>query len=427
MRLSLPPITASKDLRSYYVLQGIISRTVWWMFSQWLAPAGRWMIIPTIALLFYGGLSLQLQGYVPLTYITVVWLTALIASWIVKPRVRLRAQFATRVGVDETLPVDVEVERSGGIGELILLPHRLPLHIDSVPDDGIAIPAMARGEKRRLRIGLRCNRRGAHTLRGFRVETDWPFGLIRSRRVFYEETKLLVYPSFTPLRNMLLPVGLRYQPGGVVMASTLGESTEFLGNREYREGDNVRDIDWRATARVLRPIVREYREEYFFRVAVILDTHLPRRASEPRRESFERAVSMAAAVSDYMARQDYLVDLFAAGPNLYHLTAGRSLAYLDQILDILANVEAGEEELFQTIEPELVAHLAQITTVIFVMLDWDQPRRDFVQRVAQQGSGVKVLVCRDAKCTVDPAMDSDLVGAAPIINAAMYKVGMEEL
>ena len=50
------------------------------------------------------------------------------------------------------------------------------------------------------------------------------------------------------------------------------------------------------------------------------------------RESFERAVSVAASVADFMARQEYLVDLFAAGPNLYHLTAGRSLAYLDQIL-----------------------------------------------------------------------------------------------
>ena len=79
------------------------------------------------------------------------------------------------------------------------------------------------------------------------------------------------------------------------------------------------------------------------RAAVILDTHVPGglgRAAQERRDAFERAVSVAAAVSDFMARQDYLVDIFAAGPNLYHLTAGRSLAYLDQILDILACVNA---------------------------------------------------------------------------------------
>ncbi len=47
-----------------------------------------------------------------------------------------------------------------------------------------------------------------------------------------------------------------------------------------------------------------------------------------------------------MARQEYLVDIFAAGPDLYHLMAGRSLAYLDQILDILASVDGSEEEPF---------------------------------------------------------------------------------
>ena len=43
----------------------------------------------------------------------------------------------------------------------------------------------------------------------------------------------------------------------------------------------------------------------------------------------ESAVSISAAVSDYMARQDYLVDLFAAGPNLYHLTAGGECSWYE--------------------------------------------------------------------------------------------------
>ena len=58
------------------------------------------------------------------------------------------------------------------------------------------------------------------------------------------------------------------------MSSDLGESFEYIGNREYREGDNVRDIDWTATARLNTPIVREYRDEYFLRVGVVLDTHV---------------------------------------------------------------------------------------------------------------------------------------------------------
>ena len=50
------------------------------------------------------------------------------------------------------------------------------------------------------------------------------------------------------------------------MASNIGESFEYLGNRDYREGDNPRDMDWRATARAQAPIVREWVEEYMLRV-----------------------------------------------------------------------------------------------------------------------------------------------------------------
>src|SRR5207302_1786452 len=158
--------------------------------------------------------------------------------------------------------------------------------------------------------GLQCARRGLYGLNGYRVDSDFPFGLLSASRKFRESRPLTVYPRFTPLERFHIPVGRSYQPGGVALASIVGESTEFVGNREFREGASVRHIDWRAPARHDKPIVREYREEYFVRVAVILDTHIPARAPAGRRDDFERAVSVCAAVSDYIARQEYLVDIF---------------------------------------------------------------------------------------------------------------------
>lgn len=146
-----------------------------------------------------------------------------------------------------------------------------------------------------------------------------------------------------------------------------------------------------------------------------------------RREAFERAVSVAAAVSDYMARQDYLVDLFAAGPNLYHLSAGRSLAYLDQILDILACVGESPVEPFEIIEPQIGELLARISTVICVFLDWNESRRAFVHRVHTQGVAVKVIILRDGPCTIDPAADADVLGHVPVISQADYERGIDEL
>jgi uncharacterized protein (DUF58 family) len=428
-RLTLPSFSPAKDPGAFPGFKGEISRWTWKFITQRLTYAGRWFAIGSLLVLGYSGASLQIQAYALAAYLVALWCTAWAAVFFYRPRVTPNFKMPGRVTVDEVLPIDVELEQVGrGRGaDLVVVPNQLPAQIDSVPEEGVAVPDLKRGQHMRVRLGLKCKRRGKYLLKGVRVETGFPFGILRSRRTFYDVRSILVYPKFTTLAQLKLPTGRRYQPGGVALASEIGESFEYLGNREYREGDNVRDIDWRATARVQRPIVREWVEEYMLRVAVILDTHVPGNAKQDRRDAFERAVSVSAAVSDYMARQDYLVDLFAAGPNLYHLTAGRSLAYLDQILDILACVDENPAEPFDVIEPQIAELLARISTVICVFLDWNDARRAFVHRISSQGVAVKVIILRDGLCSLDPAIDSDVLGEAPVISKADYDRGIDQL
>ncbi len=426
--LNLPSFSPCKDAEQAN-LKTSTARIAWVLFTQKMTVAGRWMAIPTIVFGSYGALSMSYQGYIVFCYLFALWALATLGMLFFRPKVRLKATFAPRVCAGETMPVDVEVEQLGRLAqiELFALAHKLPAAVDAEPDDGVALPILRRGQKARVRLGLKCNKRGVYELRGFRAESGFPFGLLRAARVFKETTALVVYPRFQPLGRMDLPVGMKHHPGGVLLASQLGESFEFIGDREYREGDNIRDIDWRATARLNRAIVREYREEYFMRVAVILDTHVPTKAPEADHDAFERAVSVTASVADYMARQDYLVDIFAAGPRLYHLTAGRSLAYLDQILDILAAVDENPQEPFATIEPQLMASLAQITTVICVFLDWTESRRAFVRNLASLGCGLRVILVRETGCTLDPSLDTDVMGAAPVVTKAVFDTGLGQL
>jgi uncharacterized protein (DUF58 family) len=424
-----PSFTSTKDIAYHPVLRGSLSRWAWRFYMYRLTRSGRWFLWLTAAFAVYGSSSLEFQVYIPFTYAFGLWVVALVAAVAGAPRVSLSARHADRVSAGDTLPIDVEIMRQGRFPalDLFLLPHRLPPFIDAAEPEGIPVGELTRGRTVRLRLGLVCRKRGIYSLKGYRVQTDFPYGLLRAYRAFREERSLVVYPSFTRLSRLDVPTGRRYQPGGVALASALGDSYEFIGNREFREGDSMRNIDWRSTARLSRMIVREYREEYFHRVAVILDTHVPRRERYSQSQALERAISLSAAVSDYMAREEYIVDLFAAGPNLYHLTAGRSLAYLDQILDILACIEENPDEPFQTIEPELLEDLERITTVICVLLDWNETRRAFVHQLRSAGAGIKVIVVRDTQCTIDPAVDMDLLGHIPVISSQDFARGMEEL
>jgi len=429
-RLTLPKLTPPR--RPYQSVTLHFLRWLWGQYREQLTRAGRWFFWATLLFAGYGALSLEVQAYVLFCYAFSLWCVAVFLASRARPRVQLQVEQADRVCAGEVMPVEIMVRRLGGRSgtDLHVVPHRLPGSVEAIPPSGAHVAHVGPGEKERARMGLRCGKRGVYRLRGHRVQTSWPLHLVFAQQFILQERQLVVYPRFTPLAGLQIQAGRRYQPGGVALASSMGEAFEYVGNREYRHGDNIRTIDWRATARLGRPIVREYREEYFLRVGVILDTQVPRAPRalrEARRESFEQAVSLCASVSDFMARQEYIVDVFAAGPSLYHLTAGRSLAYLDQILDILACVEETETEPFEVIEPELLEHLSRITTIVCVFLDWNETRRAFALRLLGHGTALKVIIVRDGEPSQDPEPDTALFGPIPILSREDLARGIEEL
>jgi uncharacterized protein (DUF58 family) len=283
---------------------------------------------------------------------------------------------------------------------------------------------MMPGDKVNVTLGLLCAHRGVLEMNGFRVETDFPFGLWRSFQVFRRERRLVVFPRFRELAHLDLPLGRRYQPGGVALAAAVGDSMEFVGNREYRSGDSIRNIDWRATARLRKPIVREFREEYLLRAAVVLDTHLPRWPSAAEREAFESAISLCASVSDHLAKRECVIDFLAAGPALYKIQAGRHLAFLDQILEILACIDSDPRPGFETVEPDLSEQLQSISSVVCIFLDWNAARRRFVQGLCERGVGVKVVIVRNGPCTLAPFADEGSFGTIHVFSSAAVGAGL---
>jgi uncharacterized protein (DUF58 family) len=418
-RRSFLAFPGTKDIRLHPYFKGDVSKWTWRFYTHRLTRSGRWFLVISTILLIAIVPSLDIQAFVPLIYAAALWLITILFVVVGRPHVTMVARHAERVRAGETLPVELTLKqppRRLPAIDLNILPERLPLEVDATPAGGVAVGTLAPGESRTVHLGLACPRRGVFKLWGYRVESDFPFGLVNAYRNFEASRTLIVHPRFEPLLRMVLPAGRRYQPGGVLLASKLGESYEYLGNREYREGDNFRDIDWRTTARHGgSPIaLREYREEFFLRVGLVLDTHLPRGGGsglrEARRLCFEDAVSLCAGIGDYLARQDYIVDIFAAGPDLYHLTAGRSLAYLDQILDILSCVEGTATEPLEIIAPQIQEYLSRLTTVICVFLRWDEARRRFVESLRESGAGVKLILIRDGVAgDYDPPLPDDAI------------------
>jgi uncharacterized protein DUF58 len=192
--------------------------------------------------------------------------------------------------------------------------------------------------------------------------------------------------------DLALPGARKYQRGGVALASSVGDSEEFAGLRDYRPGDALRRVHWRSAARVGRPVVKEYQDEFFVRHALVLDTF----AERAEGDVFEEAVSVAASVACSIQTEDSLLDLLFVGPETYCFTAGRGLGHTDRMLEVLAGVRPCRDKPFHALHGAVLERHAALSGCIAVLLAWDQPRQDFVRQLRALGVPTRAFVVSEA-------------------------------
>lgn len=241
-------------------------------------------------------------------------------------------------------------------------------------------------------VSLQCEltplRRGVLRLAGVILARPDPLGLFRAFTRVPLPQQVLVLPKRYPLPSIALPGTVKYQQGGVALASNVGQSEEFVSLRDYRQGDPLRHIHWRSWAKAGKPVVKEFEDEFFVRHALVLDTF----AEHHHTDVFEEAVSVAASFACTMQTQESLLDLLFVGTESYCFTSGRGLAHADQMLEILASARACNQQPFQRLEHLVLDHVEVVSGCICVLLAWDQPRRDFVRKLKALGLPVLALV-----------------------------------
>src|SRR5205814_5457579 len=134
------------------------------------------------------------------------------------------------------------------------------------------VPAVPPKGSAEIRAELVPLKRGYLRLTGMTVSCPDPFGLFRALKKIPAPQSVLILPKRYFLPPIDLPGKMKYQQGGVAMASSVGESEEFVSLRDYRPGDPLRHIHWKSWAKTGKPIVKEFQDEFFVRHALILDT-----------------------------------------------------------------------------------------------------------------------------------------------------------
>lgn len=219
------------------------------------------------------------------------------------------------------------------------------------------------GTSARQRVEFTFGRRGRYPITGFNLSTKFPAGFFKKWRRIDANGEILVYPKPQPLDDFYHTLPML---AGQIRSHSRGSGDDLYAIRPYQPSDHMRHIDWKATAKLSRLMVREYTREDEWRLTIVFDTARPaelrsdpekakgksRRGKKTDKDGkkveaeasalfaarFERAVIQAASLAHHFILEHADVELIT--PNRKHnVASGSGHEHLNKILRSLATLE----------------------------------------------------------------------------------------
>jgi len=263
-------------------------------------------MIPTGRAALLVALGVPVVALVPLHATWLGWLALVLGACIVDARlaanprgVVVRRRVPAAVRLTEPATSELTLTNSSGRRLRAIVRDAWQPSAGAVDNrHGVDLPD---GESVRLRTALRATRRGDREADRVTIRSFGPAGLAARQASIEVPGRLRVLPEFASRKHLPSRLARLRELDGRAAVQVRGQGTEFDSLREYVIGDDVRSIDWRATARRSEVVVRTWRPERDRRVLLVLDTARTsalRVGEAPRIDaSIEAALLLAALAS----------------------------------------------------------------------------------------------------------------------------------
>ena len=204
-----------------------------------------------------------------------------------------------RIAAGQAAQVRVRLENVSRLPTgLLLAEDAVPYPLGTRPR--YVLNGIERGGSRELSYPLRCDLRGKFVVGPLQIRMADAFGLVELGRSFSSCTTFVVTPKVVPLpRAVASGSWLGDGDGKARSAAAAGE--DDVVPRPYRDGDELRRVHWRSTARYGELMVRREEQQRRSRVQLLLDTRGGAHSGSGPASSFEFAVSAAASIGTHLA------------------------------------------------------------------------------------------------------------------------------
>jgi uncharacterized protein (DUF58 family) len=252
----------------------------------------------TILALSSGNNLLYLVLAVLLATMFVSWL----ASRLSLGGITVSVRFPEHNFVDDAVPFDVTVINRRRLFPAFSLAMAMSeLGLSRRPSELTELayfPIVPAGSQARMRIERSFAKRGVYPMRGFVIGTKFPFGFIEQRRFIETSREIAIYPQPQPLDDFFQHIPLNQ---GRVESRLKGSGSDLYAIRQYLSSDHHHHINWKATAKTARLMVREFTRDDDWRVTIAFDSQVEQDFTERPdfTDKFERGITFAASLINY--------------------------------------------------------------------------------------------------------------------------------
>ncbi|THB72994.1 MAG: DUF58 domain-containing protein [Gammaproteobacteria bacterium] len=179
-------------------------------------------------------------------------------------------------------------------------------------------------------------------LQFYRVEIllSTPFSLFSIKRMIDLPLAVRVYPNFSEItKYTILATDNNISQMGIKKRQRRGEGMEFHQLREYRQGDSLRQLDWKATSRHKKLISKEYQDERDQQVVFLIDCSQRMRSKDGEMSHFDHALNSILLLSYVALKQGDAVGFHAINGIDRSLSPRKSITSVKSILNSVYDLE----------------------------------------------------------------------------------------
>ncbi|KDD68339.1 membrane protein [Pseudomonas mandelii PD30] len=260
----------------------------------------------------------------------------------------------------------------------------LPLSVDLQP-----------GQHSHIGYRLRPLKRGHFSFEFCEINLPSPLGLWSDKRLLNVVDNTRVYPDFARLYGgQLLAVDNWLSQLGVRQRQRRGLGLEFHQLREFREGDSLRQIDWKATARQRTPIAREYQDERDQQIIFMIDCGRRMRSQDDELSHFDHALNACLLLSYVALRQGDAVGLSTfACDRPHYLAPVKGTEQLKVLLNTVYDLNSTQRPAdYQAAANQLLARQKRRALVVLVTNLRDEDDEELLTAVKRLSKQHRVLV-----------------------------------